>query len=304
MNDWDDYRFILALARYKTLRGAAKALHINHSTVSRKLAVLNSNKDKEVFLRGQDGYYVSKSGQALLKAAERMELLSLSAQRKFKAEEDKELSGEVSLSLSIPIAEYLLNDALAQFSKAYPNIRLSITATENSLDLDRSEADIVIRTAKQPPAHLVGKRLFPYAVSFYASKSYLEKTKKQDFVWIGAADDTRNAIGIDKQRPEWLQNSPYPNIPIHTRGSGYQMRYAALCAGMGLSRAACFMADQNPQLVKLPNSKTILSLDFWVLTHPDFKESPLIKTVMNYFIWALEKNRTLIMGQKSVNANT
>ncbi|MEM6828582.1 MAG: LysR family transcriptional regulator, partial [Pseudomonadota bacterium] len=40
MSDWDDYRLILALARTGTLRAAANDLEMTHTTVSRRLAVI------------------------------------------------------------------------------------------------------------------------------------------------------------------------------------------------------------------------------------------------------------------------
>jgi hypothetical protein len=40
MLDWDDLRFFLAIARYRTLGTAARHLQVTQSTVSRRLASL------------------------------------------------------------------------------------------------------------------------------------------------------------------------------------------------------------------------------------------------------------------------
>ncbi len=74
---WDDYRLILALHRTGTLRGAAKNLGVNHSTVSRRLACL----DPKLFDRVSGRYRTTPYGAAIVDAAEAMEAASLKAER-------------------------------------------------------------------------------------------------------------------------------------------------------------------------------------------------------------------------------
>lgn len=289
MKDWDDYRFILALARQKSLRGAAKALGVNHSTVSRKLSWLNQSAGNDLFEKTPLGYQVTSLGQQWLKTAEEMEVLTLSAERKQRALTDTELSGKVSLSLSNPIAEYILPEAFNTFNQEFPNIELCIDATEAVVNLDRSEADVVVRSAQNPPDHLVGRRLFPYSVCYYANRDYFHGTSEDNFTWIGSESDPKH--------PQWIEQSPFPNKPVKTRTTGYHSRYLALCAGMGLARAACFMADQNPALMRLPGASPFPTMDFWVLTHPDLRDSPRIRAVMNYLTEAMRKKQSLIQGE-------
>lgn len=289
MNDWDNYRFILSLARQHTLRGAAAELGVNHSTVSRKLAWINKHESNDVFRRSAQGYCITEYGQTLLDAALQMESLVLSARRKNKAHNEKSLTGEVSVALSLPIAQFILADALTDFKAHFPNIKLIIDASESNVDLDQSEAEIVLRSANQPPEHWVGKRLFPYAVGFYANSNYFKATNPDNYVWIGASSDNDTS--------QWLQQTPFANCPVNVIAGDYHMRYLALSNGMGLGRAACFMADQNPNLQRIQNTDVFFSLDFWVLTHPDLLKSAMIKAVMQYFIDAFESKRALIQGE-------
>ena len=41
--DWDNLRFFLAVARHRTLAGAAKHLHVTQSTVSRRIAAMQED---------------------------------------------------------------------------------------------------------------------------------------------------------------------------------------------------------------------------------------------------------------------
>ena len=66
--------------------------------------------------------------------------------------------------------------------------------------------------------------------------------------------------------------------------------------GVGMGRAACFMGDTNPNLVRLPGSEPILKYDIWVLTHPDLHQQPKVKLLMQFLIDALLNKKGLIEG--------
>ena len=290
MDDWDNFRFILALERGKTVRGAAQLLGVNHSTVSRKLAWLNQSQGAVLFERTPSGYQISELGRRWLDTAEQIEALTLTADRKNRALASPALSGKVSLSASAPIAQFLLSDALPEFIRRYPKIELCLDATEQNVNLDRSEADIVVRSSNSPPEHLVGRRMFPYWVCYYATHEYFASTQPENFCWIGGAQD--------EQKPAWVAQSPYPNAPVTVRTTGYQMRFLALTSGMGLSRAACFMADGHPGLRRLPGAKPFEGMDLWVLTHPDLRHSPRIQALMTFLAQTLMDQKALIQGQQ------
>ena len=265
MNDWDHFRLIIAMHRAGTVRGAAGLLKINHATVSRRLAQINTKYGQPIFERVAGGYKATYLGKQLIVAAEKMENITFAVTRQTRAQGTK-ISGPITLSLPTALGQYLLLGELAEFCALYPDIDLKTYASYQFVNLDTSEADIVVRGTAQPPEHLVGRRLFPYAVSYYCHKNYLETTPIKDRRWIGRPDDPDN--------PDWIANSPYPHVKIGLKLGDIDMRHAAAVAGHGLTRGACFTADQEPKLVRLPNAKPMPFQDIWVLTHPDLERYP------------------------------
>jgi DNA-binding transcriptional LysR family regulator len=287
MQNWDDFRLILALSRAKTLRGAAFELQVNHSTVSRRLAILNTQWDYPVFEQTAGGYRPTRTGKPLLDAAEQFEAIYLRARRKQRAREQA-LSGPITLSVPPVIGQYLLLDALAGFSTEYPEVQLQIYSSYQYADLDRSEADVVIRGTQNPPDHLVGRRLFAYGLSYYGHRDYLQNTPPEQRRWIGRTDDTHSR--------SWILNSPFPDVPLGLRMDDIEARHLATIAGHGMSRGACYMGDPEPLLVRLPGAPTIEGIDIWVLTHPDLKNTPRIQALMQHIITALVAKREIITG--------
>jgi len=288
MNGWDQYRLILAVHRAGTIRGAADVLDVNHATVSRRLAQIGKRYDAPVFNKVTGGYKASELGLELVSAAENMELIAMAAERKSRSV-SANLSGPIRVSMGEPIAQCLLQDDLMQFASIHQNIQLAVETSINLVDLDRSEADVVIRSTSNPPEHLVGRRLFPYYLCEYASKDYLEKTRAEDRRWLRFS---QSLVGI-----EWIKESSHPNAPIGLSSDDLVWLLGAAKAGQGMIKTACYMADQDPGLQRLPGAVPTEAQDLWVLTHPDLKSAPRINYLMKHLAEALEEKRDLIQGR-------
>ncbi len=288
MTDWDDYRLILALARFGTLRAAAEAMGVTHTTVSRRLATLQDSRGL-LFEKTATGYAPTALGDAMIDIAKGIEQLTFKGARHQKAF-DQAISGEVKLSLPEAIAQYLLLDDLVEFSQHHPAIKLNVETSYAFVDLDRSEADIVVRGAAEPPDHLIGRRLFPNCVTYFANRDYLANTPKDELRWIAPA--------ADGPWPDWLETSPFPDAPVALVLDDITARHRALVKGLGLGRGACFMADPEPGLIRLTDHAPIPQQDIWVLTHPDLRHTPRIRLVMDFIIAAMLKKRDLVLGNQ------
>lgn len=287
MENWDDYRFILALDRCRTLRAAATLLGVNHSTVSRRLTVINARYDSPVFEQAAVGYVATQFGKKLVDAAVKMEELNFATNRRHKAS-GKGLSGPITLSVPGVLARYVLMEPLTQFCREHPGIQLSIQSTYRFADLNKSEADVVVRGTNTPPEHLVGRRLFTYGLSHYCSADYLATTAPEDRRWI------TNTTG--NKPPNWIKHSPFPDTPVGLQIDDIELRHRAAIMGQGMSLGACYIADAEPRLARLPGATLVPGQDFWVLTHPDLKDTPRIRVLMQSIVAALMANRALIEG--------
>ena len=71
--DWDDLRVFLAVARAGTVSEASRALEIDHSTVSRRLANLEARIGIRLFDRAGRRLRINAAGEQLMRTAERLE---------------------------------------------------------------------------------------------------------------------------------------------------------------------------------------------------------------------------------------
>lgn len=54
--NWDDLRFVIAVAEAGSLSRAASATGVNHATVMRRVAAFEGRKSMQVFLPARRGY--------------------------------------------------------------------------------------------------------------------------------------------------------------------------------------------------------------------------------------------------------
>ncbi|HYF08639.1 MAG TPA: LysR family transcriptional regulator, partial [Acetobacteraceae bacterium] len=114
MEDWNDLRLVLALARAGTLSSAARTLGVNHSTAFRRLNAIEGRLGVRLFERLPGGAYVATSaGERVAAAAERVETEAAALDREITGR-DHRLTGRVRLTASETFAYRLLAPLMAR----------------------------------------------------------------------------------------------------------------------------------------------------------------------------------------------
>jgi len=111
--DWEDVRYFVALARNGTLSKTARALRVNHATVSRRIGNLETLFGRALFDRRRNGYVLTAEGKTVLREASVMDEAALSFLRR--RDVATELSGLVRLAVGQVLAERFLVDRLRGF---------------------------------------------------------------------------------------------------------------------------------------------------------------------------------------------
>lgn len=292
MRDWDEHRLVLAIHRGGTLRAAADDLGVTHTTVSRRLASLEDGQESAIFVRADRAYKVSDYGRQRVDIAEKIEALDFAARRLERGANDG-LSGPLSLSVPQAFLQFVLMDDIAAFAAAHPDIQLTVAGSDAFADLDRGQADVVVRGQINPDPHLVGRMISTVGLSYYANRDYITATEVEDLRWISNATETQSGA---THTPDWLAQSPFPHAPVGLVIGDIVSRYQAVASGVGLGRLACFMADPDPRLVRVCSAKPQQFYELWVLTHPDLRETPKVRALMRWLGDALKPKQERLIG--------
>ncbi|AUJ72464.1 MULTISPECIES: LysR family transcriptional regulator [unclassified Pseudoalteromonas] len=283
MENWDDFQLLLALKRANTLRGAAKVLGVNHTTVSRRLHALNQRFSLDICMLSQGKVSFSELGLQLLSAAENMEA-SLVPHLSQINTSVKQLKQQINLSIPPAILQFVLLDELHEFQQNNPYLTLSINTTYALSDLEKSEADVVIRASHVPDEHLVGHRLFPISLGYFMHKDYLDNRTSESVSWITASVT---------ERPTWLLDTPYPTAPVSLSIEDLVLRHQAASKGLGMIRGAHYIARHFPNLIEFAPASEHYA-DLWILTHPTKKSIPNVKRLISFLLKTMRSKQILI----------
>ncbi len=191
---WDDYRLLLATSRKLSFQGAAAALGVATSTVSRRIALLERRTHSLLFERLPHGVKLTAAGRMLTSVAQALEAELTRGERQL-SNLDTGLGGRVRLTAGDGFGEPLV-PLVAEFRRRYPQIEVELAIDMRAFDLARGEADLALRVPKPRGPGLRARKLANLRFGLFASRAYLAQRgiprcladlKQHDF--IGRATD-------------------------------------------------------------------------------------------------------------------
>lgn len=296
MQNWDDLRYFLAVARDGSLAGAARTLQVNHSTVFRRLNALEESSGVRLFERLPSGYRLTEAGEDLLESAANVGEIMDDLSRRLVGR-DFRLSGTIRLTTTDTLAESFLHPLLTKFHSLHPEIVLEVATNNLFFDLGRRDADVALRPADHPPQHLLGRNLATVAWALYGSTPYLGERKvprtEQDLAQHAIICGDDSLAGVPAVR--WLR-ARVPEGAIVYRASSFSAQFAAAKAGFGIALLPCVLADSAPELTRVLGPIKPLASGLWLLTHTDLRDTVRIRVFMAFLTEAIQEERARLAG--------
>lgn len=301
MLDWNDLRFVLAIARAGGLAGAARAQGVNHSTMFRRLNALEERLGVQLFERLPAGYQPTEAGGRVVAAAERIEAEALAVDRELTGR-DARLCGRLRVTSSETLAYRLLTDELARFRAHHPGILVELIIENRQLDLSRREADVAIRATRPSEGDLFGRKLADAAWAVYGAEAYVAQWGTP----AEPADLARHAlIGWADAAPvkaaAWLA-AIAPADAIVYRSSSLINQLVAAKGGIGLGVLPCYLADPEPELQRVLPPIPELTRELWLITHNDLRRTARVRAFMELIGEGILRRRPALEGSTEAPA--
>lgn len=298
MKSWDDLRFFLAVAKNGTLAGAARELGVTHSTVFRRILVLEERLGSRVFERVAGGYEPTEVGEDMLPIAEKIcRNVNLLVRRASGA--DTRLSGELRVTTTDTLAFGLLNGHLKQFGELYPDIHIQLIIQNRFLSLSNREADLAIRPSlRLHEGELVGRMLSEIAAALYASRAYMSRfgqphtlSELKRHKIITGDESLQNTVTV-----KWLmRHARSENVVYRSNSLVDQLR--ALQGGFGVAAMPCFLADPDERLVRLFPPEPRMANKLWLLVHRDLRRNARIRAFSDFIYHSIAEDKDLLEGR-------
>lgn len=266
MQDWDNLRIFLAVARSGQFLAAGRLLKLDHTTVARRIAALETEMQAQLFQRRTTGAILTAAGEKLLAHAETIEANFINAAAEL-SNKEAAVSGTIRIAAPEAFAANFLVPRLATFVRLYPNAVLQMVPLVRNFSLARREADIAIMIDRPQQGLLTVRKLVDYSVCLYATRDYLAATGPitteadlADRTLVTFVDDLVYSASLDYAQPlVGVVRSRFECVSVVAQ-------IAAIRAGIGAGVVHDYAARQFPDLVRvLPSFRAERS--YWMVTH-------------------------------------
>lgn len=268
MQNWDDFRFILALSKAGSMSLAAKYLKTDATTVSRRVARLSSEYGLNLFRKTKGSWVLTNAGEEFVQAARSFN----GALENLRRVKENQLSGQsVILNTNHYIVTEFLAPKLKSFDAVKYGLRLAITSSDKRISLAYGEADIALRLSRPNEGRLIGSRIGKIGLGIYA----LEGADLSH--WIGLTND------LD-WTPEMQMGLEFFQKPPDLRLPGFD---AIRTAAKELAWPAIIphdMVKNSPEMKRIDPNIEILR-DVWAVIHETRRDDHALRVVRN---WAIE----------------
>jgi DNA-binding transcriptional LysR family regulator len=172
--DPDAMLVFAALARAGGVRGAAAALGVPRSTVSRRLAELEKAAGAPLVVRTARRFALTELGSALVPSCEKLEEL-LRGSEEIVRGAAREPAGTLRIAVAPVIGEEVLPAIVADLARKWPRLAIDARLAVDYVDLRKGGVDVAIRTgAPDDASDLYATRLGTSITGCWASPAYVK----------------------------------------------------------------------------------------------------------------------------------
>lgn len=267
--NWEDFQYLLAIARAGTLSGAARELSVDQATVSRRLFSLEAELDVRLVDRLPREARLTSVGQKILAEITAIEEKAFTIERMAVA--SKAERTKITISAPPILARHLFAPNMTTLSHYLPGIQLSILSESHFASLSRLEADLAVRLAPGDKATDIIRKVGRMDFALYAGKDYPSAQDPAAWEFIGYTERR-----TDFAHKRWL----YEIIGTHRvvcELTDLSHHYEAACSGIGVAGIPLFIGDADPRLIRLSSHQPMLVLDIWIAKHPDRRNDTIIR---------------------------
>jgi DNA-binding transcriptional LysR family regulator len=273
--NWDDLRFVLAVAEEGSVNAAARRLGVNHATVLRRVAAYEDATGVTIFDKTARGYIVSGAQQRVIEAAREVDRAVQSVARTLQGVRAP-LTGDVRVTSTDTFCQYVLPPVVSELRLASPELRIELLCTNTHLDLARTHADITVRPTDKLADDLVGEVGAELGFGLFRRKG----SSSTD--WLGICGPlSRSLIG------SWMAAELKPARIVACADSFLVLREMA-SAGQGMAPMPSFLGQEDGRLEEVRGIMPDISVDIWVASHADLADVPRIAETRRALVTALD----------------
>jgi DNA-binding transcriptional LysR family regulator len=287
--DWDNLKFFLALAESGSLSRASEKLRVDHSTVARRIDMLEHDLGVRVVERLSRSYRLTAEGEQVRDRAREIEA-RIADIAHFANGLNQSSDRVVRVSGPPILLSQFLAPRLLPLQGQQPGLRIELVGEVRQVSLSKGEADLALRMVRPVEKGLIARKLAVVAYGLFGSRDYLARCGGDAPDFLGFDDSLDH---LPQQR--WLKMLA-GDKGLALRSNDLATVMTAARAGLGLAVLPCIMARGAPELVSVPTRLAPLTQELWLLFHRDVGRTPAVRTVIDHITAITKQAKAAFRG--------
>lgn len=281
-DNWNDYRFVLALYRRGSIVSAARELGVNETTVVRRLSYVERFLGTRLFVRKRGRVTPTDAAESVIRRLIRIDDQFRSLHDEASGA-DRRIAGSVSVTAVPIVANRVVIPKLPNFLARHRELEIDLVVDSAVLGITRSrDADIAIRGAR-PSTDLdaITRKLGVMTYGLYCHRDLVGL--EDPLPWIAYS---RRQSDVGRPHAKWIEErmAEEGSTP-RTRVNDGETLLQCVVGGLGQTLLADALARRFPSLVRLDASHPPPSRELWMLMHPCYRDVQRIDVVA---VWLAE----------------
>jgi DNA-binding transcriptional LysR family regulator len=286
--------YFLAVARGGSLRSGARLLNVNYGTLNRNVQALEASYGTRLFRRSHQGLALTEAGLALLPLAENGEETLQRARRRVEGL-DKTESGKIRFSLPQMLGYDVMAPIIAKFQANYPEIEIELRLSSTVENIAAGVTDVALRSAYEINDDVVAQKLYPMAVSLFASQTYIDEV----FPTAGPNGAGLSWIGLsgDQNAKNWLNRTDYPHGRVHHAVADGYMRLSLLRQGCGMTYLPVIYERIFDDVCRVPGAEATFDRNLWIVHDEDLGRTVRVRRFVDFLRQELLDLKPAMQGE-------
>jgi DNA-binding transcriptional LysR family regulator len=248
----DSMRIFIRVVELGSFAAAAQQMNVAPSVVTRQLAALEQHLGIKLLARSTRRLSLTSAGAAYLEKCR--EILRLVEFAEADVLDDRQSPrGHIRITLPVSFGVHQLMPLFGAFLKAHPEISLELEFSDQRVNLIEGGFDLAIRISDRLKPGDVARKIGKSRSVIVAAPSYLAQNGRPQHPQDLLKHECFGYLLASRSSWAFVVDGVLQWFPIHGRlqaTSGDALLTAAI-AGLGITSAPCFMADQAIRAGKL-----------------------------------------------------
>lgn len=262
------------------MKGAATALGVSETTISRRLQKLPRGNIANLFTRDGQRWLPTRVVSQLINVAETVERQIIEADSIFD-ERIEGITGDLRISGLSFLNSYIIGPRIIQFQRENPDLKIALEASDEHVSLAYREADVALHLARPSQGRLIGKRIAQIPMA------PVERMGAQPDQWVGLPENLDRTSEIQVGF-KYFGGSPV--LRVDSFEGILQIVEQSDYAGIA---PTCIMNRYGKSIRVIGPS---VNRELWLTYHEDLRNSPKIRALIKWFSQILPNANKCLCG--------